>query len=500
MLIWRSLSQALIPGPRAWFTACLELDPLAWKASPGTWQDLSVMLNHQRLKLHLNQSQQLWVEWPALEPGFYSLKLYGQGACLQSWPIFVSAPPLNQAQWLHLLQDLRYGLPWRLLAAQQRWQSVHVSRSRFAQQLPHRLPHSIEEEALFWQAELSLKGGFRQALQSIDLQPLSQLSQQAAPMPLARIRRPTARLLYQDLRSLPAQRPLWHQQTQIHLERPENQLVSLLVHSLLRRFQTLAKSLPTVDNSRPQSAKSNPTAALFQMLHTDLNRLWHRHCLAQIKPAQAAVLAPTLQSPAYVYCEQLLRHAQLLAWPDFEGSQRLAYRQFGLLYQDWCQLHLLSQVLDWGQQQGWQLVRMQRFPQRGKVLTLTKAAQELSLWVERSFSSSSAEIISISRRQRPDFCLFLRTRQADKSTVRGIVFDAKFRQQHNQAHKSDLDRLHAYRDAIRWQGQPVFGAGILLYPGQASDYAGQISAWQSLPTGQSPDWPLAQTLQRLLLV
>ncbi len=490
MLSWRSQNQDQISGPRAWAAARLEIQPVAWQASPGPWQELVLLVDHQRLRLHLNQKNQVWTDWPALEPGLYPLKLYRQAACLQAWQIFVSAPPLSQQQWLHLLQDLRYGLPWSLLARQQNWRSVPV---KLVHSVHNHLPKNIAEEAHFWQAELSARGGLRQALNAIQRQPLSAYRQAAEATPVARIRRPSPRLLYKNVLALPAQQTLWQAQSRIDHCRPENQLILALVRSLLQRFQHLATPLP---DSKDQTTSSAP--AIFQSLYADLQTLWKRHRLSKLKPAPRLDLAFPILEPAYAYCQQLLAHTERFAWPDFNGNHRLAYRQFGLLYQDWCQLQLLKQILAWGESNDWRLLRLQRFPQRGQVLTLSKAELELSLWVERSFSPASTEIQSFSRKQRPDFCLFLKSTAGSRKSIQGLVFDAKFRQDQFQPHKNDLDRLHAYRDAIRWQDQPVFCEAILLYPGTEVHYSEQLSAWQSLPDGINLAWPVKQTLARLL--
>lgn len=101
---------------------------------------------------------------------------------------------------------------------------------------------------------------------------------------------------------------------------------------------------------------------------------------------------------------------------------------------------------------------------------------------QRSFGRTGSPLASLSFDQRPD--LVVETRHPDGSFGL-LVLDPKYKlQQGSQSlrpKKQDIDKMHAYRDAIVHGTRRVVRHAAILYPGPAMQFGEAVSALPADP-------------------
>ncbi|HEY9840706.1 MAG: nuclease domain-containing protein [Candidatus Sericytochromatia bacterium] len=465
--------------------------PLAWAGGwlrlnlpPAQWPELSLSLDDQPLPLLLARNGIL-AQWPPLGPGFCRLRLQRQGQALATAQIFVGARQLNQGQWLALLAQLRYRLPARLLLRAGSG-GGHVPVELAA------LPHDLHEEAALLQLLLQgvpARPGLLAALDYLRLRALRGLVQGGQWQPLYRARRPDPALARGPLN---AHTPVWEQRPVLLLDQPENRFVAGVVAQIRLHLQQLGAHARHC--GRCEAADS------LQQLEQQLTGHWQRHPLAALPPRlQLPANLQLLRLPAYAVCGRVWQALRQGWLPAATGLYQLPYGDLALLYQHFCLLQLADALLAWSRLQGWHSGPLDLGLRRGRpLLRLQQAGKWLELVPEASYGPEG-ELLSLSLTQRPDISLRLRV---PGRPLQLLVFETKYRSEAGQPLKQDLDKLHAYRDAIRHaDGSAVVAAAVLLYPGQSRRYLGSLQAWQLLPeqaTDASQELPLADRFHPLL--
>ena len=179
-------------------------------------------------------------------------------------------------------------------------------------------------------------------------------------------------------------------------------------------------------------------------------------------------------------------------------------RNLPYLYQVWGALLVIEAALVAAIRSGFR-VASQRivWPQAGgmylKVLKDNHAAVDLrneagdrlQVYSERSYRQSGDPLRSISFTQRPDVALEL-TRSDGSREV--YLFDPKYKLDSEissepgdgSPKKVDIDKMHAYRDAIRdASGTHVVRFAATLYPGQSTRYESDVAALRMYPGEQA---------------
>lgn len=192
-------------------------------------------------------------------------------------------------------------------------------------------------------------------------------------------------------------------------------------------------------------------------------------------------------------CDLVRRYRRLFAYVWDAASLLLPPREAWLLYEVWCYFQMVAAL----REAGWQpvggdavLLSDSRLSvaltkgQASRLLFRRPGSPPLALYYNRAFASAnvgSREIASRTHTMIPDICLehgdrlFLldakfrtyaqpRAEQTDLNKI--IVTDKK------SVHKSpalldDLNKMHAYRDAIVKDGERVVEQAWCLFPGQA---------------------------------
>jgi predicted component of viral defense system (DUF524 family) len=185
------------------------------------------------------------------------------------------------------------------------------------------------------------------------------------------------------------------------------------------------------------------------------------------------------------------------------------------LYQLWGTLEVVNVLLEVAAEQGYsvaeqRLVRrdatgafVQVLPDGVPALMLTHPLHgtEVRLIPERTYGSSGV-LRSISYAQRPDVAVELRT---PGEPPRLFLFDPKYKldgeliegeSADGKPKKVDIDKMHAYRDAIRdADRRRVVASAVTLYPGPGVQYGPGIAA---LPARPDEAAELEQHLREIL--
>lgn len=483
-LSWFDERARAILHPAPWQSAHLELANIPNRYA---WQELRLYthpLSAQATPVYLKKKQQqhfhLHADWMAAEPGMHHMRLVHIAqpqVPLWETHFFLAAPPLTEELWLKILQE-----------------TYHHSRLRFqpqpqvpfrAQPALKRTPPNIISEFHTLIALLAEEPSLQNSLKHLPFNPALQWT------PLYRLQKVSPPLLFRHVSAQPLHTTVLATQTLPEL--PLANHLSFLIQALFFRLKHLCYLLP-------QFLKAHP----FLMEHlqsmgrqgTLLWQAWQQHPYAKALPqwgphALAELEALAAQTPAlkvWVHCAQCLT---MSVRPDLAPHYiAMGYQGFGYIYQSWCTALLKSSLHTALLCKGWQSKAGEHDPQ-ALCWEHIETGQHLMLRVEHRFSPESviqSGPFSISRGQQPDVCL-LWFKDSDHwqqfSPHKGLVFEIKFRQEGLRPRKVDLDRLHAYRDAVYTQidgnNIPLFRGGALLYPGQHENYPPGLQALTCLP-------------------
>ena len=172
------------------------------------------------------------------------------------------------------------------------------------------------------------------------------------------------------------------------------------------------------------------------------------------------------------------------------------------LYQTWCTLVVIDELVQTMAQRGW-WVSSQRLVTPGASGTYLDVLRDgqsvvsmrdamggrLELIPERSFTTAGSPLRSISFWQRPDISIELSRPEGDSV----LLLDPKYKLDSDtdaepgdgKPKKEDVDKMHAYRDAIRdITGAHVVKHAATLYPGVSKRYGDDLSAIRAYPVDE----------------
>ena len=206
--------------------------------------------------------------------------------------------------------------------------------------------------------------------------------------------------------------------------------------------------------------------------------------------------------------------AEVLAW-QMNGRLNAPLRNLPALYQLWCTLQLFDELLAAAVEAGYALVE-QRLVRRhrhegfvrlipdGKPMLIMRHPDSgcvIRVIPERTYGREG-KLRRLSFPQRPDIAIEVK-RPGEPMAV--YLFDPKYKldsEQGAEPHegkpkKVDIDKMHAYRDAIRDAGgSRVVQYAAVMYPGPTCRYGPGVEALHAVPgTAGSEPWLLEQMLQ-----
>ena len=175
-------------------------------------------------------------------------------------------------------------------------------------------------------------------------------------------------------------------------------------------------------------------------------------------------------------------------------------RNLPYLYQRWCLLQVIDAMTQVAGEQGYRVVEEHLSRRRRGALFIDvlpegeplvryrhdESGTEATLTHERTFHRESTPG-SVSFAQRPDIVLEVRS---PDSVPRLFVFDPKYKLDSEDLdekgsggdpQKTDIDKMHAYRDAILGEGgNRVVEYAAILYPGPSQHFGDNIAALQAV--------------------
>lgn len=420
--------------------------------------------------------------WQRQGPGLYPLRLWYQSEChfetrLEIWP-----KGWGQAGLFALLEGLQYLLPLefgqalRPGAGYLHGQSADTRRLRGWRQEFAKLQACLMEQPE--------QAGLLSALTAWEPNQALGLPGELLPVSAHQARKPLFRSVLHPVQKILDQRPCWQSNT------PENRFVKHLVQRVETRLSNLLGLLP--------EREFGPERSQLQTWLSQLRKSTARYSDWKDIRALSAPVTPGLSLMARPSHRVFLTHWQKLS-QDFvfvqsEGAQRRKLENLPWLYQTWSILQVILALFQAAQLQGWLPESMQwlfpwqdsafvRVLPRGRmVLSLHRPDSQFSIqvWVERHFGAEGP-IHSISYAQRPDLVVLIsHPNRPDQLWL----WDAKYRlgEDLKRPAKADLDRMHAYRDALRsQQGEPLVEMACILYPGPSQIFAPGLMALQASP-------------------
>ena len=483
-----------LPEPLPWQSAQLEIGGLP---AGFPWQKLrlySGLYAQEPTPLYLKrktaQELILHADWPAAEPGFHHLRMYqtAMGAHpLWQYAFFIQAPPLTQTLWLDMLQS-----------------TYHYTHLRFQPRAPVSLEKALPSKN---QAPESSHPVIEISRLQWLLSPAAKLSESLSllgtaytrrPQPLYRMRKVEPALLYRNIKALPLHASVM--QRQVSIPEPISNNIHFLILALFQRYHWLSYITPQLSRNTPHLAQ------MLQQLSQgrwQLAQAWQAHPYRHSPPRWDKNSLRYLKNVSrrhpelrpWLHCAELL-NASLAPGLAISPPLFTGYIGFGYVYQYWCTQHIHRALHKHLQARGWRsLPQASGLPPGRAIHWQSPTGERLVLYAERRYATNektlpAEPLYSISRGQQPDLSLVYfegGTQWERQQAKSGLVFEIKFRQDaYGRPRKVDLDRLHAYRDAVyvyhpSQERHPLFVGGALLYPGRNERYSPGLEALTCLP-------------------
>jgi predicted component of viral defense system (DUF524 family) len=225
-----------------------------------------------------------------------------------------------------------------------------------------------------------------------------------------------------------------------------------------------------------------------------------------------------LRRPAYrAALEGFLEYRRTVSIRLEEPALDAPLENLPTLYETWGTLHLVKALIDVGEELGWKVEeRMFQRDASGLFLRVLRGgraaliARDLTtkmtakLVVQRTYGRRGRPLRSASFEQRPDVGIEI---EAPGQATRVLVFDPKYKLESEQLEgeitdgrpkKADIDKMHAYRDAIRNERdeRPVEFAAI-IYPGASSETFGP--GLEALAARPGEDMQFEAELRRIVI-
>jgi hypothetical protein len=441
--------------------------------------------------------------WERASTGNYRLQLEGVGfSCETTWRVLPSK--ISQSSYAALVDDLEARLPVSIamgLMSTGGMTGLTVVAPRantLAEELTRlrRVIDGIAGERLGFAAALSILAKDHHRV----------LAQEEIWAQRHQVRRPLANRLSHAL----CRAANLHQSGSVLLAldaraRPtvdvyENRLVKLLAYHLHLRLRRLCSALEARASEAPlmtaKSLRARLDLALRSATFLEEVRL-PAFALAHV--TMVLLKLPAYQSVLEAYFEL---HRSLAVQLD-ETAIDAPLDNLPRLYELWGSLSIIEALLAYGQTQGFRterqrLVRMSTgdlyvrvLPDGEPALVLLHpgTGTRVTLRIQASFGKSG-HVHSVSFEQRPDVTIEV---DAPNLARRILIFDPKYKLQseidelgNGTPKKQDIDKMHAYRDAICTSdgNRPVKFAGI-LYPGHSQKFGG-IGALNAVPGNHEP--------------
>lgn len=515
---WSTGGKRLQGTPTEWARALLEVRPREGPLQEAPWTDLRLLRNGEALPLRREQvagQVRTVAPWPRSGPGRYELKLLGSEAEreveISIWPSKIS-----RKEFRDLIEGLESKLPTQVAFA------LKQAGGLAGIELNHQEGPTLEQELVRLRRAVhgtENRPGLAAVLRGLTGRPHRVLTSEERWVRRGRARRPPGDRLGQAFARPDNVEDAGRAETGQLKEVPdarsrhtadvyENRLLQQFARQVRLRLRRIEPALrerseelagqasklqDTLRGARRQAnfleevsdLKRPPTRASQTLQKRTLYRAALKGYLAFQREIGVNLNAPELEAPL---------------------------DNLPFLYQLWCTLQLIRILLEEAGQRGFRARRSSLFQRQGGLLELHLGGQaaelvhpetgvEIKVFTERSYGrGTGVGLRSISYAQRPDVSIEV-TYPSGKLAV--YLFDPKYKldaeregpgesQSENvlsggtgssgesssgEPRKPDLDKMHAYRDAIRGQdGRRVVEYAAILYPGRTRKFSEGMEA------------------------
>lgn len=497
-----------IDAPPEWTPAWIELDvPLE------PWTAPSVSVNGESrpvLRRPLAGRERALVEWGRAGAGYYRIALRHPQAKAERL-VRVAPWKLSASAFEAMLDELEQELPITIALALQRGGALADVEPRAL-----RPPSLAEEVERLRQAVEGgpARPGLADLLPALARRPHRVLHETALWVPRRRVRRIGYAGLREAMRRPANLEPGWpyprprrapDRRVEPTLDVYENRIVRAFAGEVAARLSRLGESLRERTRS---SGLAVEIARLSDRLRTARRIASFLDHVSSLAHAPRQLTMVLLRRPEY--------RAAFEGWLALHRSMSLRLREPALdaplgntpyLYELWATLLVVRALVETSVAHGWRVERQELVQRRGAglwleplrgrrpaVVLVREGGMRIALEAQPTYGSSG-RLRSATFPQRPDISIRAESPGKPPSL---ILFDPKYKldsegpipeegteeeaRSLGQPHKIDLDKMHAYRDAIRaLSGDHVVSRASVLYPGSETYSGGGVGAIPAVP-------------------
>ena len=481
--------------PREWEPSTLEVG-----ITPADWPGTQLRLQGEHFstaKATPSWRDTVSIEWPRSGPGNYLIELEtSSGSASISFTI--RSEKLSREALARTIDALESGLPTSIAVGLQRLGGLQGIRL-----LPRR-ESTLAQEILRLRRAIrgtSRRPGLAQTLRSISRDPHRIFRSDEVWMRAGRVRRPQpARLALAvaaagNVSEDRALRRLIDQRVAHTADAYENRLLKTFVEEVASRLRRLLAEVADREAELTQLAELKTELSSAERAATFLTEV------STPRDLPTVLTMVLLNRPEYrAVLDGLVEFRRSVAVHLEDAALDAPLQNIPYLYQRWCLLEVIDSVTRLARERGYRVVEERLSRRRQGALFIDvlptdaplvryrhdESGTEATLTHERRFDGDGSPR-SVSFPQIPDIVLEVRTRY---SVPRLFVFDPKYKldsEGHDEEglagrpKKSDIDKMHAYRDAIRGVGgRQAIEYAAILYPGHSQHFGNNVAALQAV--------------------
>jgi hypothetical protein len=486
---------SLLPAPAEWTAAFVDTG-----VDPGQWADVRCTVNDRPVEVSVRRiggEPRVVAQWDRAGAGWYDIAMTQRGL-IRRRRLQVRPAKIDDGAFARMLEDLETRLPVTIAIALRDW------GARIGVPIGAPSQHTLATEVARVRRAVygtPSRAGLLQVLEALGRDPHHMLETHGEWVRRERVRRPDPLGLVQAL---------WRggntTDGKLHrvIDRRVEHTVDLYENRIMRAFvievERHARALRGVLGESQHEDLAAEVSLMVDRLVTAKRQARFLEEVGSLQASPGRVSMVLLKRMDYrAGYEGFLEFRRRTAVRLDDPTLAEPLRNLPHLYQLWGTLLVLDAVIEAAGGAGYSVYRQRLvWPQAGglflRVLPDGRPALEmrnesgdrLQVIPERSYGQSGARR-SVSFTQRPDVAVEL-TRSDGRCEV--IVLDPKYKLVSEDGadpgdgspKKVDVDKMHAYRDAIRGpEGEAVVRYATTLYPGKTVEYGNGLAALRMYP-------------------